>query len=153
LRRALGGIVVGVEHVGSTAVPGLAAKPIVDLDLVIPSREALPIAVSRLAGLGYRHQGDLGVSGREAFERNASDVPRDGTGRIWPPHHLYVCASDCPELRRHLLFRDWLRSHREVAAEYGKLKRRLAEAHRFDRDRYTKAKSEFIEAALRDAPE
>jgi GrpB-like predicted nucleotidyltransferase (UPF0157 family) len=151
LRHALGEIGVGVEHVGSTAVPGLAAKPIVDLDVVIPSRESLPIAVLRLAAIGYRHQGDLGVSGREAFERDASDVPRDRRGSIWPPHHLYVCAADSPELRRHLLFRDWLRRHREAATGYGRLKRQLAETHRFDREGYTKAKSEFIEAVLREA--
>ena len=149
LVQALGEIVVDVEHVGSTAVPRLAAKPIIDVDIVIPSRDALSIAVSRLAALGYRHEGDLGVPGREAFARDASDVPRDGSGRRWPAHHLYVCASDSQELRKHLLFRDWLRRHRAAAEEYGRLKRHLAAAHRFDREAYTKAKSEFIETALR----
>ncbi len=149
LLRALGEIAVGVEHVGSTAVPDLAAKPVVDLDVVIPSRDALVTAVSGLAALGYRHEGDLGVTGREAFARDASDVPRDGSGRSWPAHHLYVCASDSPELRRHLLFRNWLRGHSEAAETYGRLKRLLAAVHRFDRDAYTEAKSEFIETALR----
>jgi GrpB-like predicted nucleotidyltransferase (UPF0157 family) len=149
LRRALGDIVVEVEHVGSTAVPGLAAKPILDLDVVIPSRDSLPVAVSRLAALGYRHEGDLGVSGREAFARDASDVPRDGSRREWPPHHLYACAADSPELRRHLVFRDWLRRDRAAADEYARLKQRLAVTHRFDRDAYTNSKSEFIKTALR----
>ncbi len=154
LVKALAEIAVGVEHVGSTAVPNLGAKPIIDIDAVIPSREALSIAVHRLAGLGYRHQGDLGVSGRVAFARDeATDVPRDGSGRNWPAHHLYVCASDSRELRRHLLFRDWLRSNPAAAAEYGSLKRRLSATYRLDRDGYTSAKTEFIEAALREALE
>jgi GrpB-like predicted nucleotidyltransferase (UPF0157 family) len=150
LLQAVGEIVVGVEHVGSTSVPGLAAKPIIDVDAVIPSRKVLPIAVHRLAALGYRHEGDLGVSGREAFAR-ADDVPRDGSGRIWLSHHLYVCATDSPELRRHLAFRDWLRTNAGAADRYGSLKLRLAAAYRFDRDRYTAAKTAFIDAVLREA--
>jgi GrpB-like predicted nucleotidyltransferase (UPF0157 family) len=102
-----------------------------------------------LAALGYRHEGDLGVSGREAFART-DDVPRDGSGRIWPSHHLYVCAADSPELRRHLVFRDWLRANPGAAARYGSLKLRLAAAYRFDRDGYTAAKTAFIGAVLRE---
>src|SRR5256885_17161596 len=76
-------IVIAIEHVGSTAVPGLASKPIIDIDLVIPSREQLFEAILRLAALGYHHQGDLGVPGREAFSRkDAMDVPKTGNGRI-----------------------------------------------------------------------
>jgi GrpB-like predicted nucleotidyltransferase (UPF0157 family) len=102
-----------------------------------------------LALLGYRHVGDLGVPGREAFARDgAEDVPRDGSGRRWPAHHLYACASDARELRRHLSFRDWLRSRPAAAVEYGKLKERLAELYREDRDAYTDAKTDFIEAIL-----
>lgn len=150
--RLLSGHVAAIEHVGSTAVPGLAAKPIIDIDVVIPSRDALTEVVSRLASVGYRHQGDLGVPGREAFSRNgAEDVPRDKTARRWPDHNLYVCAADCPELRRHLLFRDWLRAHPGRAAEYGALKQHLAQVHREDRDAYTLAKTEFVEAVLGEA--
>jgi GrpB-like predicted nucleotidyltransferase (UPF0157 family) len=148
----LSGHVAAIEHVGSTAVTGLAAKPIIDIDVVIRSRDALAEVVSRLAAVGYRHQGDLGVSGREAFSRNgAEDVPREGTARRWPDHNLYACAADCPELRRHLLFRDWLRGHPGRAAEYGALKQHLAQVHREDRDAYTLGKTEFIEAVLAEA--
>jgi len=66
-RRALGDLATAIEHVGSTAVPGLDAKPIIDIDVVIPSRSRLPEVIARLMALGYGHQGDLGVSGREAF--------------------------------------------------------------------------------------
>jgi GrpB-like predicted nucleotidyltransferase (UPF0157 family) len=148
-RAALGESAVDVHHVGSTAVPGLAAKPIVDVDVEIPSRAVLPEVVRRLATLGYRHGGDNGVPGRESFERDgAADVPRDGGGRHWPHHNLYVCASDCEELRRHLRFRDWLRAHPETAAEYGALKLRLAELHRYDRDSYIEGKTALVEAVL-----
>src|SRR6185312_8041776 len=72
-RRALGALVVTVEHVGSTSVPGLAAKPILDIDIVIPSRAVLPDVVAGLAALGYRHQGDRGIPGRDSFARDGDD--------------------------------------------------------------------------------
>ena len=136
---ALGDLVVAVEHVGSTAVPGLPAKPIIDLDVVIPAIADLPAAIERLATLGYVHRGDLGITGREAFSR-----PPDT-----PPHHLYVCARDSAELRRHLLFRDYLRAHPEDARAYGALKRQLAARFRDDREAYTEAKTAFVADILR----
>ena len=136
---ALGDLVVAVEHVGSTAVPGLPAKPIIDLDVVIPAIADLPAAIERLATLGYVHRGDLGIPGREAFSR-----PPDT-----PPHHLYVCARDSAELRRHLLFRDYLRAHPEDARAYGALKRQLAARFRDDREAYTEAKTAFVADILR----
>ncbi len=138
---ALGDLVVAVEHVGSTAVPGLPAKPIVDLDVVIPTAAELPAAIERLATLGYVHRGDLGIPGREAFSR-----PLDTS-----PHHLYVCAWDSTELRRHLLFRNYLRSHPEDARAYGVLKQHLATHFHDDREAYTEAKSAFVTEILRRA--
>jgi GrpB-like predicted nucleotidyltransferase (UPF0157 family) len=121
--RALGPLALAIEHVGSTAVPGLAARPIIDIDVVIPSRAVLSEVIHRLARLGYQHHGDLGVPGREAFTREEGDEgPRDGTGRRWPAHQLAVCAADSEALRRHLLFRDWLRTHPDRAAAYGHVK-------------------------------
>lgn len=135
----LGDLVVTIEHVGSTSVPGLAAKPIVDLDVVIPSRDDLPFAIERLARLGYVHRGDLGIPGREAFRRPA------GT----PNHHLYVCTPDTPSHREHLALRDYLRTHPDAAREYGELKRRLAMAYRHNIDSYIEGKTEFITNILR----
>lgn len=149
---ALGGLAQAIEHVGSTSVSDLIAKPIIDIDIVISSRDLLPEVISGLSRLGYWHNGDQGVPGREAFSRDGSaDVPRDGTGRRWPVHNLYVCAADSEELRRHLLFRDSLRSFPSKAEEYAVLKRHLAEIYRDDRDRYCGAKTDFIEAALVEA--
>src|SRR5271168_241502 len=81
LAAALGGLAVAIEHVGSTAVPGLPAKPIIDIDVVVPSPAKVPEAIARLATIGYVHQGDLGIAGREAF----ASPPNT------PAHHLYVC--------------------------------------------------------------
>jgi len=67
IAKALGDVAARIEHVGSTAVPGLAAKPIIDLDVLLPSTNDLPAAIDRLASLGYEHQGDLGIPGRVAF--------------------------------------------------------------------------------------
>ncbi|MFZ5824589.1 MAG: GrpB family protein [Bacillota bacterium] len=146
---ALHGLIESVEHVGSTAVPGLAAKPIIDVDLVIADRALLPEVIQRLAALGYRHEGDLGVAGREAFARDGDPhTPRDGSGRVWPAHHLYVCASDCAALHEHLRFRDYLRAHPEKAREYGELKQHLAAAFREDRAAYGEAKTAFVRSIL-----
>jgi GrpB-like predicted nucleotidyltransferase (UPF0157 family) len=134
---ALGPVIVRVEHVGSTAVPGLPAKPIIDLDVVVQPAD-VGKAVRRLSGLGYAHLGDLGVTGREAFTAPA------GT----PAHHLYVCPIGSPALAEHLRFRDSLRADAELAAEYGLLKQHLAARFGSDRDGYCQAKTAFIRAAL-----
>jgi GrpB-like predicted nucleotidyltransferase (UPF0157 family) len=131
---ALGGIVVTVEHIGSTAVPGLAAKPIIDLDVVLASPADLPEATRLLTAIGYVHEGDLGIAGREAF-RSPPDEPR---------HHLYLLAAGANELRRHLAFRNALRADSGLRDRYAELKRSLARAYRYDRSAYTEAKSAFI---------
>ncbi len=143
LASALGDVALRIEHVGSTSVPGLAAKPVVDIDVVIESRAQLARAVERLGELGYAHQGDLDVPGREAFRPREATTPR-----TWPAHHLYVCARDNRELLRHLAFRDWLRGHDEDRRRYAALKRELARRHRGDRDAYCEAKTDFIEEVL-----
>jgi GrpB-like predicted nucleotidyltransferase (UPF0157 family) len=132
---------VTVEHIGSTAVPGLAAKPVIDLDLVVPTAADIPAAITRLAALGYIHQGDLGIPGREAFI-SPSQKPR---------HHLYACPLDSDELRRHRSFRDYLLTHPEAARDYGTLKRGAAIRFRDDRAAYVAAKSRFVEEVLRRA--
>ena len=153
LWAALGDVALAIEHVGSTSVPGLAAKPIIDLDVVIEFTARLPDAIRCLAGLGYSHEGDKGIPGREAFARAGPDVPRNGTGRTWPHQHLYACAQDSTELARQLAFRDYLRAHPDAALAYERLKRQLAEKFRDDRDAYCDGKSTFVEEVLRRARE
>jgi GrpB-like predicted nucleotidyltransferase (UPF0157 family) len=131
----LGDTAAAIEHVGSTAVPGLAAKPIVDIDVLLAGEAMLPAVIERLAILGYIHQGNLGIPEREAFLTPAND----------PPHHLYVCPPSSAEFRRHIAFRDYLRAHPKDAKIYGDLKIALAERFREDRSAYTAAKGDFVE--------
>jgi len=141
-------LAVGVEHVGSTSVPGLAAKPILDINTVIESPAVLPDVIEGLATLGYHHEGDLGVRGREAFGPGDGSCPETEEPRRWPRHHLYVCARDNPEHLRHLAFRDWLRDHDADAREYAELKYALAQVHPDDVNAYTDGKREFVERIL-----
>lgn len=138
--NAVGHVAVAVEHVGSTAVPGLVAKPIIDMSVVVPKAADVPEAISALARLGYVHRGDLGIPGREAFHPPAGAFP----------HHLYVCVATSVALANHLAVRDYLRTHAPTAREYGALKLRLAEQFRFDRERYCEAKSELLVGILRE---
>jgi GrpB-like predicted nucleotidyltransferase (UPF0157 family) len=137
----LGDLAQTIEHVGSTAVPGLAAKPIIDVDVLLRSASELSVCIERLAGIGYKHRGDLGVPEREAFAAPP--------GR--PAHHLYVCPPESREFRRHVALRDYLRTHPSDASAYGELKRSLAVRYRDERSAYNDGKKEFVEALLRSA--
>ena len=140
LQLSLDGLVIGIEHVGSTSVMGLVAKPIIDIDIVISSRVVLGQVLQRLAAIGYKHIGNDGIPGREALG--------------WPEerrHHLYVCAVNAPNLHNHLIFRDYLREHPEAANAYGQLKKELAQQHRRDAESYCEAKTEFIQQTVETA--
>lgn len=141
ISAALGSLAAAIEHVGSTAVPGLAAKPIIDIDVLLRSGGELPLVIERLGALGYEHQGDLGVVGREAFRAVDATFP----------HHLYACLPDSREYERHIRLRNHLRRNPEDVRAYERLKRSLAERFGGDREGYTLAKSDFLEAILRRA--
>lgn len=138
LAKVLGGLALTIEHVGSTAVPGLAAKPIIDIDVLLSSPDDLPPAIAALASIGYQHRGDLGIPSREAFRAPAGDLR----------HHLYVCLNNT-EYQRHIAFRDHLRCRPQDANVYANLKRELAIRFRNDREAYNAAKREFVESILR----
>ena len=139
--EAVGDIAISIEHVGSTAVPGLAAKPIIDMGIVVPSQIEVAMAISRLATIGYVHRGDLGIAGREAF-RSPDDLPS---------HHLYLYIPESPALANHLAVRDYLRRDPADAAAYGKLKKDLARTFPGDIDSYIDGKTDFLLAILRQA--
>jgi GrpB-like predicted nucleotidyltransferase (UPF0157 family) len=132
-------VAVAIEHVGSTSVPGMAAKPVIDLDVVIASRTDLPVLLLRLAMLGYKHRGNLGIEDREAFMAPQSQ----------PAHHLYVCLQNSVALRNHIAVRDYLRTHPSEAVAYSNLKKRLAERFANERERYVEGKSDFILSILK----
>jgi GrpB-like predicted nucleotidyltransferase (UPF0157 family) len=141
ITKSLEKLSVAIEHVGSTSIPGAAAKPIIDIDVVVHSPDSVRKAIRLLAKIGYRHIGDLGITGREAFESPAG----------LPAHHLYVVVLGNSEHKRHLRFRDYLRSHPEETKRYSALKKSLAKKFRYDREAYTEAKTEFVGGALRRA--
>lgn len=144
LSNKLNSLVLRIEHVGSTAVPSLAAKPIIDVDIVIESMEYLPEVIKKLEELGYVHEGDLGIKNREAFARKDDYVPYSSEGNMKHEHHLYVCNRESEELKRHLMFRDILRKHPLLVSEYTNLKIQLSNKFRNNRKAYTEGKTEFV---------
>lgn len=135
--------VLEIEHVGSTSVPGLAAKPIIDMDAVIESRDVLPEIIGQLKQAGYKYEGDLGINGREVFQ--------EVRGSNFIRHHLYVCTENSKAYKEHISFRDYLRADEQVMNEYAQLKRDLARRYRYDVDSYCEAKTEFIQSILKKA--
>lgn len=130
---ALGGVALAIEHIGSTSVPGLAAKPIIDIAVVVRA-DGVGTAIARLAPLGYVHKGDLGIPGREAMQHPPGS----------PRHHLYVCPEGILGLANPLAVRDYLRANPEAARAYGELKKRLAHEFADDVDGYVEGKTGFI---------
>lgn len=130
-----------VEHVGSTSVPGLAAKPVLDVDVIV-DRPEVPDAIRALEGVGYRHRGDLGVTDREAFH-----APPSG-----PPRHVYVCVAGSLNVRNHLAVRDVLRRRPDLRDAYAAVKRALAADPTMDIATYITGKSEVLEQVLAQSP-
>lgn len=137
IEAAVGDLIVGIEHVGSTSVEGMWAKPCIDLDVIIREDTAFDAVVEKLAAIGYIHEGDLGIKGREAFRY--SHKPHLRT------HHLYVCPQNSAELHRHIAFRDFLRSNPEAVKQYSLVKETAARLFPDDVDGYIAYKSPCIE--------
>jgi len=136
-----GDLIIGVDHVGSTAVEDLASKPIIDIDVVIDSYDVFPAVKNRLSKIGFEHEGNLGVEGREAFKRTFVDD--------FMPYHMYVCPEDGKGHLEHIAFRDYLRKHPEAVKAYGELKMRLAEQFRTDITAYVNSKHDFVQNILK----
>jgi GrpB-like predicted nucleotidyltransferase (UPF0157 family) len=147
IERAIGPWVEEIEHVGSTAVPGLAAKPIIDIMVGVRSLEDSPILVERLVGIGYEYVPEFEqVFPLRRYFRKMQE------GRRTHQIHL-VERSNAEWWDRHLLFRDYLRVHPEVAEEYARLKYELSGRFGEDREAYTDAKTAFISEVVRRAQE
>ena len=137
LRSALAGVPSArVEHVGSTSVPGLAAKPVLDVDVVVEPPD-VPAAIAALESVGYAHRGDLGVTGREAFR--APGPPR---------RNVYVCTAGTANVRNHLAVRDVLRARDDLREAYADVKRALADDPGMDIDTYIAGKSVVLQEVL-----
>jgi GrpB-like predicted nucleotidyltransferase (UPF0157 family) len=133
---ALGEIVVAIHHIGSTAIPGIYAKPVVDLLVEVRDLAALDGRSWAMEQLGYEVLGEYGIPGRRYFRKD----DREGTRT----HNLHAFESGAGEVERHLAFRDYMIAHPADAQRYGELKRTLADAHPQSMDGYMDGKDGFI---------
>lgn len=132
-----------VHHIGSTSIPGILAKPIIDMLGVVVSLDGIDAQSRAFEILGYEVMGAFGIEGRRYFRKVSGSGVRT--------HHLHVFASGSPHIARHLAFRDYLRAHVEVAAEYSALKAKLTQDGSASWDGYIDGKDPFIKRVERDA--
>ena len=137
IEKAMGDWIVGIEHIGSTSVEGLSAKPCIDIDVIIKDYSVFDAVVRELEAIGYIHEGDLGIKDREAFKYTDKQHLRQ--------HHLYVCPQYSRELHRHITFRDFLRSDPEAVRIYSAVKEKGAQLFPSDIEQYIAYKTPCIE--------
>ena len=137
IEAEIGDLIIGIEHVGSTSVEGMSAKPCIDIDVIIKDYSVFGEVVRKLGAIGYIHEGDLGIKDREAFKY--ADKPH------LMLHHLYVCPQDSEELRRHITFRDFLRKNPEAVKKYSRLKETAAQLFPDEIEQYIAFKAPCIE--------
>lgn len=142
IEPVLAGVDVTIEHVGSTSVPGLAAKPIIDMDVVVASADLVPEAIERLGQVGYVHTGDFGIPGREALKKPTE---------MRECHYLYVVVAGNQAHRDHIDLRDYLRAHPTEAERYAATKQQAAHLLVRDRPSYFVAKEPLIRELLQRA--
>lgn len=144
LRSALGDYAAAIEHIGSTAIPGIVAKPIIDILVGVGAGDlsAVEKYLPRLAEIGYEYRGEAGIAGRRYF--------RKGTAAL-STHHLSIAERGSEVWRRHILFRDYLRANRNAARAYDELKKNLAIEFKERREAYTNGKTGFVEEILSQA--
>ncbi len=140
LRTLLGGLLVEVHHIGSTSVPGLAAKPIIDLLPLVGDIHAVDAVTDRFTGAGYRAWGEYGLPGRRYFTRD-----RDGVRT----HNIHIYQADDPDVERHLAFPAFLRAHPDACDAYAAVKREAFARHPADIAAYCDAKNDWIKQAER----
>jgi GrpB-like predicted nucleotidyltransferase (UPF0157 family) len=149
LQEAIGEWAVAIEHVGSTAVPGLAAKPIIDIGISLENLVDAVKCITPLFEMGYQCCGEFGIPGR-IFFRKLTDSPipgqiTDGHGRT---HQIHMYQRDHEQSIWHITFRDYMRTHPDEAAEYAALKRQVAARHHDDIEKYVDGKHEYIRGIL-----
>jgi GrpB-like predicted nucleotidyltransferase (UPF0157 family) len=137
LEAAIGPYVHDIQHVGSTAIPGMVAKPIIDIGIAVASFEAAKVCISPIEQLGYEYKGEFGIPRRHYFVKGS---PRT--------HHIHMNEISGPDWENQVLFRDYLIDHPGVAREYSALKTELAGQYPADRERYLAGKAPFIEQVL-----
>jgi len=139
VKAALGDNLLVIHHIGSTSIPGIYAKPIIDMLAIARYLPGIDDCANRTRRIGYEPRGEFGISGRRYFRRDNSAGVRT--------EQVHVFAAESPHVLRHLAFRDFLRARPELAHQYSELKQRLALAHPFDIEAYMDGKDAFIREA------
>lgn len=137
--KVLEEVEVEIVHVGSTAIEGLWAKPILDIDIIVNNEADSKRVIVCLEDVGYTHIGDWGVKGREVLS-----YKEDNKLIQWMSHHLYLCVRGNENLRNHLLLQKHLTNNKEAVEVYSELKRNLAELYPEDIDAYIDGKTKLI---------
>ena len=135
--KVIGDKVLVVDHIGSTAIPGMLAKPIIDVLIGMETVDYVSSCIKSLEGIGYTYKGEYGLPGRHFFLRG--DPIK---------YHLHIMKRDSDLWRNNIIFRDFLRNNQDAAQRYSEIKRELAERFKYDRDSYTSSKAPFIESIL-----
>jgi GrpB-like predicted nucleotidyltransferase (UPF0157 family) len=144
LRRIFGDQLITIHHFGSTAIPGISAKPIIDILLTVREIDSADALSDELEELGYNAVGEYGITGRRFFYKGTEELRS---------HHLHVYQFDNPHILRHLAFRDYMRTHPMTAHRYGQLKEELARQFPEDMDKYIAGKNAFVKEQEREALE
>ncbi|MEM6378934.1 MAG: GrpB family protein [Bacteroidota bacterium] len=134
LKEQIGNNLKDVHHIGSTAVPNLMAKPIIDMILEVRDLKELDIQTAKLEAIGYEGLGENGIPGRRYFRK----------GGYYRTHQIHAFESGDPSITRHLAFRDYLRAHEEIAIAYGVLKSDITKRCNNDIERYCDEKDDFV---------
>ena len=140
IASAIGNHIADIQHVGSTSVPGMSAKPILDIAIAVEDFENARACIEPLIGLGYTFKGENGIPRRHYFQKGEPCT-----------NHVHMVEETSGEWTKLILFRDHLRSDRSVAEEYGRLKAALTGSLAGDRKAYLAAKAEFITKAIKEA--
>ena len=137
INAVISDMIIGIEHIGSTSVKGLSAKPCIDVDVIIKDYSVFEEIAKKLGTIGYIHEGNLGIKDREAF--TYTEKPH------LMMHHLYVCPQYSEELHRHITFRDFLRHNADAVVKYSLVKEKAADLFPNDIDKYIEYKTPCIE--------
>lgn len=140
---ALGETIVAIHHIGSTAILGILAKPIIDILAEVRDLGEVDARAPAMMALGYQAMGEFGIAGRRYFRRSGADGART--------HHVHMFEAQTPHVERHLAFRDYLRADRETARTYSDLKASLTGPDGISQEDYVAGKAAFVERTQKQA--
>jgi len=142
ISSAISEFLVDIQHIGSTAIPDIVSKPIIDVAAAIDSLENIEKIIAPLEKIGFIYRGEQGIPDRHLFVKG---------GEEFRTHHLHVMFKEHHEWKKHLVFRDYLLEHPEEARQYSELKKKLEKEYKEDREAYTDSKTTFINGILEKA--